>query len=356
LLEPHQAKAIADQLDEGAIERVISAYEDMRTVPKPVLLQIIAGFVTEVRCQNPRVRGGTRQAALLAEAIQPPPAKEGQEGEEKTAEANDQLGSIAPGADSAAIWAYFESMEPALVAKLIVNERASVIAAILHKLPDHQGGQIVTALPEEKAIAVISQMARGAPVSRKTLDAITESLRQQANQVDEDALDTDDDQNNFSHLTAILNRCPLSRQTAVLTPLRDIAAEETKEIEKGLIRFGTLSRILPRSAAPILFREMDETDLYTAIRFGAGQAQETVDFLYANISQRLAEQIREKIDAFPMPDEETGEDAQTKVMSQLLAWEKEGRYTFEEPKEDTEIENEPETDSTNEIADLSEED
>ncbi|MEM6650840.1 MAG: hypothetical protein AAF603_11390, partial [Pseudomonadota bacterium] len=43
LLEPHQAKAIADQLDEGAIDRVISAYEDMRTVPKPVLLQIIAG-------------------------------------------------------------------------------------------------------------------------------------------------------------------------------------------------------------------------------------------------------------------------------------------------------------------------
>ncbi len=322
LLDPPQAKALAETLDAGAVDRVIAAYEDMRSVPKPVLLQIIAGFVAELRSKSPKVRGGRRGAAALAEAILDPAADANDEGEQETS-----LGSVAPGADPEAIWAYLEQMEPVLLSRMISNERPAVIAAILARVPEDKGGQIVTNLPETKAAAVVTQMAQGAPVSQMTLDAITESLRRRASSAGSgDHAEEDNDA--LPRLTAILNRCPMSRQEAVLAPLRETAEEHAMAVEQGLIRFPNLGNLMPRNVAPMLFREIEETVLHTAVRFGAENATETVDFLYANISQRLAEQIRERIDANPMPSEEDGESAQAEVISTLLEWEKEGRFAF----------------------------
>ena len=323
LLEPDQARSLADRLEPNAIERVIDAYERMRTVPKATLLKTIASFVVDVRAKGPRVRGGTKEAAALASAILP----EAEQPDFEPIEMNMASGSLAPGADAEAVWNYLKSMQPAEIARLVANERPSVIAAVIANLPDPHGAGIITSLPEEKAAAVVAQMAQGSPVNAATLDAITESLRVQVSESDGD--ETAGDENEaLPRLTAILNRCPLSRQKAVLDPLRAIAAEHAEAVENGLIRFEKLGQILPRNAAPILFREVDESLLNTAIRYSMETAPDAVEYLYSNISQRLAEQIRERIAAQKLPDQEEGEAAQAEMLAQLLEWSEDGRFTI----------------------------
>ncbi|WOI52933.1 FliG C-terminal domain-containing protein [Parvularcula sp. LCG005] len=328
LLEPEQAKSLTEHYSSATIDRIIASYERMRNVPKPVLLQTIASFITEVRSKSPKVYGGASEAARLAEAIARADAESSEMAAGTGLDGREEGGSLSEGATAEQVFHYLESMDPAILARLLSHERASVVAAIIGRLSEDLGGKLMSALSNEKAIAVTAQIAQGAPVAKSVMDAITESLRRHASTAEEGDVSTDQ-YDPLPRLTAILNRCPASRQQTVLDPLRAQAAEHAEAIEQGLLRFGTLHERLPRNAAPILFREMEEATLHIAVRFGTENAKETVEFLYGNISQRLAEQIRERINALPMPSEAEGEAAQAEVIATLLSWAEEGRFTMQ---------------------------
>jgi flagellar motor switch protein FliG len=328
LLETDQARAIAEQLDEGAVDRIIEAYERLRTVPKPALLKIIAGFVTEVRSPHPRVRGGARKAAALAEALAPPELEPIPMATAMIDMPGTSGGSLAEGADPDAVWQFVKGMDATELAGLLAGERPAVTAAVLARLDADKAGPVMAALPPAAAIAVTRQMAQGGPVSATTMAAIAETLRREVVRKEE-TTDREEVPDALPHLTAILNRCPLSRQVLVLDPLREDANEHVEAVEQGLLRFPRLQDVLPRTAVPLLFREMPEAELDPAIRFGAQNAAEAVDYLYGNISQRLAQQIRERIEARPMPDEAEGERAQTAVIATILKWADEERFALD---------------------------
>ncbi len=69
LLEPEKARAVVEHWPQPAVDRVVVAYEGMGTLPKPVVLEVIAAFVSEVADPRPSVRGGQRHAAALAAAM-----------------------------------------------------------------------------------------------------------------------------------------------------------------------------------------------------------------------------------------------------------------------------------------------
>ena len=66
------------------------------------------------------------------------------------------------------------------------------------------------------------------------------------------------------------------------------------------------------------------------LRYGAAANPEATDYLFSNISQRLAEQIRERVAATPMPDEADGEAAQAALIGELLGWAEAGRFALSE--------------------------
>lgn len=322
LLEPPQAREIADHIDSESLPHIISAYEQMRSVKKPILLETIANFVAEMRSKAPRVYGGPKRAAELADTIM----------EQDVMPIGIDLSDISGGEaveelDTSAIWSQLAEMKPGDLARLMSRERPSVIAAILARVPEDIGGAVMGALPEEIAIAVTAQMAKSGPLSALAMEAITETLRIRT-QEQEDGVVDDGEFDPVPRLSAILNRCAVSRQRAVLEDLRAENPEQADAVEKRLVRFETLVELLPRNAAPMIFREVDDSTLNTALRYGVQNAPESTEYLYANISQRLAEQIRERVEATPMPSDEDGEKAQTEIVSRILWWTGEGRFTL----------------------------
>ena len=321
LLEPGEARALAERLEPGMIDRVITAYEAMGSLPKPVVLEVIARFVAEMASPHPSVRGGMRRAEALASALMPDAAP----GEAANDDAP-RLSSIAEGAEPDAVWAHVEGMTPDRLAGLLAEERVAVIAAATVRLPDAKGGALLAALPEDTAVAVARQLAGGARVSPPTLDAIAESLRVRAASGGE----TEAAPDGTAHLTSLLNRCPYGRQEAVLARLREADEALAGRVEAGLLRFASLAERLPRAAVPMLFREADQAVLDRALRYGAAANPEATDYLFSNISQRLAEQIRERVAATPMPDEADGEAAQAALIGELLGWAEAGRFALSE--------------------------
>ncbi|WP_162178354.1 FliG C-terminal domain-containing protein [Parvularcula oceani] len=317
LLEPDMARSLAEELEYGGVDRVVTAFENMGTLPRPVILQVIASFVADLRNPNPFVRGGQRQAQALAERLVPAPEIDFDSIVQPVAF------GIGEGASPEAVWSYVAEMPPEDLAATLADERPAVIAIVLTRLPEAKGAALLNALREPLAVAAVRHIASGRSVSGETLDAIAESLRVRASAPDQ-AQGTD----GSATLTALLNRCPLSRQEAVLAPLRESAAETAERVEAALLRFDTLADKLPRTAAPILFREAEQRVLDTALRYGAEASPEATNFLYSNISQRLAEQIRERVASLPMPSEEEGERAQAELIATLLEWAEDGRFSI----------------------------
>ena len=318
LMEPERARAMAADWTPSEIDRVVAAYEAMGTLPRPVVLEVVAGFVTELASPNPSVRGGHKQASALAAAIMPT-------AEEATPE-EAEAGDIGEGATPEAVWAHAAGLAPGALARLVGGERAAVIAAVVGKLGEAKGAGLLAALDEPQAVAAAMHLAGAPRLAAGTIDAIAEALRGQA--AGGGAAPPAED--GSAALTALLNRCPQARQEAVLTPLRTAKPEVAAKVEVGLLRFGTLAARLPRTAAPALFREADQETLDTALRHGAAAQPEATEWLYANISQRLAEQIRERVAERPEPSEEAGEAAQAAIIGTLLGWAEEGRFALKD--------------------------
>ena len=317
LMDPDQARTVAADWSPAEVDRVVAAYEAMGALPRPVVLEVLAGFVAELASPNPAVRGGHRQASALAAAIMPEA--------EDPPDGAPQEGGIGEDASPEAVWAYAGGLAPEALARLIADERPAVAAAVLTRLGEAKGAALMAALDEPLAVAAALRLADAPALAPGTMDAIAEALRGQAADGGAEAPTPED---GAAGLTALLNRCPHARQEAVLVPLRERAPEVADKVEAGLVRFGTLAERLPRTAAPALFREADQDTLDTALRYGAEAQPEATEYLYANISQRLAEQIRERVAERPMPDAEAGEAAQAAIIGTLLGWAEEGRFAM----------------------------
>jgi flagellar motor switch protein FliG len=78
----------------------------------------------------------------------------------------------------------------------------------------------------------------------------------------------------------------------------------------------------------MIFREVDRKVLDPAMKHALNVHTETAEFLFASISQRLAEQIRERIEEHPPISADEGEDAQAELLSTLIDWSEEERFAF----------------------------
>ncbi|MEM0928078.1 MAG: FliG C-terminal domain-containing protein [Pseudomonadota bacterium] len=321
LLDPDNARSLAEGFDDGAAERAIEAFESLRVVDKRALLETIASFVSAVQDEVPVVAGGARRAERLAEALAPQTFEMMEAPPELM-----QSGSIDEGADADAVWEYVRALDPTQLAALIGGERPAVIAAVIQRLDRKSGSAVLGQLEQDTAVMVVKQVMGGRQPAPRTYEAIAESLRRNAEGRLSVATEPEGDPS--EQLAEIFNCLPAAQQDAILEPLRAELPEETKRVEERLMRFGLLHERLPKTFVPTIFREAPQDVLDRSLKHGLEHQQEAADFLLGSISQRLAEQIRERIDEMRKISKTEGETAQTELIGLLFAWAEEGRFEF----------------------------
>ena len=327
LLDPDNARSLAKGFDNGAAERAIGAFESLRIVDKRALLETIAAFVAAIKDEVPVVAGGARRAEQLAEALSPPPAEILETPPELTED-----GSIAEGADADAVWAYVRKLEPTQLAALISAERPAVIAAVIQRLDRKSGSAVLGQLEQGTAVQVVKQVMGGRQPAPRTYEAIAESLRRSAG--GRLAVSTEPAGDPSAQLAEMFNCLPAAQQDAILEPLRQDIPEEIKLVEERLLRFAILHERLPKTFVPTIFREAPQDVLDKALKHGLEHHTEAAEFLLGSISQRLAEQIRERIEDMRKISQEEGETAQTELLGMLLGWAEDDRFAFKDPEDE----------------------
>lgn len=227
-------------------------------------------------------------------------------------------------------WIRIEAMDNAQLLAAIQSEAFEVGAVILSKLPTARAAELLGMLPGERARRLAHAIAETSRISPENVRRIGLALVQDIETRPRPAFEVSP----VERVGAILNYARAAIRDEVLEGLEQEDAEFAAAVKKAIFTFNDIpDRIDPRDI-PKLVKECDGKVLTTALAaaMAAGEAGEAAaEFLLANMSQRMASQLRDDAGDLGTVKDEDGEEAMGQVIATLREMEGRGEITMLTP-------------------------
>ncbi|AWD20396.1 flagellar motor switch protein FliG [Fuscovulum blasticum] len=215
---------------------------------------------------------------------------------------------------------------------VIEDEAVEVAAVILSKLPVPRAAEILGRLPGEKARRIAYAVSLTGNTDPETVRRIGLAVLGQMDSQPPRAFDRDP----VERVGAILNISAAATREAVLQGLEDADAGFAEQVRRAIFTWPHVpARISPRDI-PKIIRIVDQAQLVTAIAFAQGRPEfeATGEFILANISQRMAQGIREEVATRGRIKEKDGEEAMNAIIGAIRTLEASGEVVMIQPEED----------------------
>lgn len=316
LLGKDAAKPLMDSIGEKHMRSFVKAMESINLVPRPVLLATVADFITDMNSRNGSFRGGQQKARELAENLL--------DTERANRLFNTAPVSIVADTDSSKVWEKLALESSADIAVYLNSQRPEVVNIILSNLSPAKAGEILGELADDMADAGGYLMSEGSPADADTLAAIAEVIEI------EFLTESGGDENSeaASFMSDVMGVLPRQRRDRLMEVIEKNNPEQAARIRRGLLTFEDLPVRLPKTAIPIIFRDMDNKQLLLALKAGEDAEPMTTGFLYGNISQRMADQFKDDVKSLPAMTEKEGEAAVVSLMAFISGLEKSGTIAY----------------------------
>lgn len=217
-------------------------------------------------------------------------------------------------------WDRIANMSPALLSALARTEAVEIAAVMFSKLPVPRAAEVFGLLDTELARQIAYAMSLTGGISTAALRRIGAALIQAADAVPQPPLEGQAGEK----VGAILNSSPSSMRDSVLDGLDQEDADFAGEVRKTIFTWAHIpARIDPRDIARIT-REVENPVLIKALAGARGKDQATVDFLLGGISSRLAESMREEMEALGKVSIKDTEEAMDQVVAAIRRMEASG--------------------------------
>ena len=175
----------------------------------------------------------------------------------------------------------------------LAQESAEVAAVMLSKLPVPKAAELLGKLPGDKARRVAYAVSITGNVDPETVRRIGLSLAAQLDNLPARAFDSGP----VERVGAILNISPALTREDVLEGLELEDAEFAEQVRRAIFTFVHIpKRVLARDV-PKVARIVDQPVLVAALAAAAGhpEREATAEFILGNMSQRLAQSLREEM-------------------------------------------------------------
>lgn len=207
-------------------------------------------------------------------------------------------------------------IEPRMVASLLQHEHPQTIALVLSTQTPEHTSKIIDFLPEHRKADLVYRMASIGKVSPEVINLIEESLRREIGMV----ANRDQQQvGGLDKVVEILGRMKGTEQL-IINRIADVDQEMAEAIKKRMFTFEDLIYLDDRSMQSVM-REMENETLTLALKTASDPLK---DKIYANISQRAAEMIKDDLEALGPVRLSEVEGAQLEAVSVALRLEEEG--------------------------------
>ncbi len=319
LLGAEHARPIVEALEDRHLRSFVTAMQTIKFIARPILLATIAEFISSLQENENGLHGGEKQARELAETLL------------STDRAKRVFGGgVDTSGDNDNIWETLKQEKTLQLAGYLNTQRPELTSFVLSKMDSVKAGELLAELSDTMAEAAASHMSGSTQYGADIEKAITELLRIEFLEKKQ----TDDGSKTASFMADIMGVLPKARRNRLMDIISKSNPDTAEKIRKGLLTFEDLPKRLPKTAVPLIFRDMDAKDLLSALKAGSAAEPETTEFLYANISQRMAEQYKEQVEAHSSQSEKEADSAIIALMSFISRQEKSGTIAYihiEEP-------------------------
>lgn len=301
-----------EELPEELQARLTHQMGSMRTVDRDTLAAVVDEFVEELEKIGLTFKGG------IAGALD---ALEGKISRQTAARLRKEAGVRAAGDP----WARLRDMGPDSLLAVLQNECVEIAAVLLSKLDIPLAAALLGRLPGPQARRITYAVSQTAGVSPDAVDRIGLSLAAQFDTRKELAFASGP----VERVGAILNSSTTYTRDDVLTGLDETDQGFANAVRKAIFTFSNIpSRIAPRDV-PRILREVDMKQLVIAIA-GAEDAgfAKSRDFIYENMSGRMADQLREDVEELGAVKPAVAEEAMSAIVTAIRALERNGDILF----------------------------
>ena len=298
-----QLRDLPDDLQSALTEEIAA----MRAVDRVTLRAVVEEFCGLIDSLGLGLGGGLDDALKLLD---------GQLSDSAAARLRQRAGSgVAPDP-----WERIAAVDADRLLPILDSESVEVGAVILSKLAVPKAADLLGRIPGDRARRLAYAVSLTSAVDPETVHRIGQALVSQLDAVVPVAFDTGP----VERVGAILNFSPAATRDDVLTGLDETDASFAGQVRKAIFTFTHIpERIDPRDI-PKIVRGVDQPILVTALAAAKGADAATVDFILANISQRLAGSLRDEIEAAGTVKDKDGEAAQGAVVMAIRTLEAAG--------------------------------
>lgn len=330
------AKPIAERLDDAALARISAALDLVAKMPREELSSIVVDVIGEMRSDSQLFPGGRAKVRNAIKSISearlanPSSAAGGAVGTQ--APTAQEAGELAPATEPAAqtsdqIWKQIAERKPEQIAEYLNGLTPNLISIVLAKLDTTLVSELLIHLDDAKTERVLGYMVEGKEPDQEILEIVTEMIATEFLKAEVE--EEEEDASHLSSIGEVLSLIPPEKRDRMVAFLKEKHEGKLNGIQKSLFTIEGLPDRLPRNSISVIIREMDAKDAVRLISTLTGPYAPVAEFLLANISSRLADQMKEDAEALGTLSPEETETVQREFLTHIMTLKRDGKVEME---------------------------
>lgn len=286
----------------------------MRLIDRTTVAEVIREFSEELEQVGLSFPGGVEAALALMD---------GQISQTAASRLRRLVGASSKGDP----WDRINALPDEQLLAVLLDESAEVAAVMLSKLPVPKAAELLGKLPGDRARRVAYAVSMTANVEPETVRRIGHSLAAQIDAVPPKAFDAGP----VERVGAILNVSGAATREDVLRGLEEADRGFADLVRKAIFTFEHIPKRLSARDVPKVVRLVDQPRLVTALAAAQSNAEMAlvVDHFLANMSQRMAQGLREEMASRGTPREKEADEAMNAVIAAIRELEASGELVLE---------------------------
>ena len=320
LLGEEAARPIMQHLDDDALGKVNNELDSVSLLPRVTLVNIIADFLNLLEATSTPLVAGRGQAQSVADSIfagrhQPQDIIEGGEAPEDDLRHNSD------------VWTRFSAQPIDQISDYMNGLTANLIAIIMAQLPVDIASNIAEGLQEEKLTESMGYMVEAKALHPEIQIVVERMVEMEFLNREQEVIS--EEGGHLEEVGELLSLIPGQRRENVVSFLRERHAEKLETLERSVLTIEDLPVLLPRSAVPVIFRSMERETQLLFLSTLTGALSPVAEFMFANISSRLAEQLKDDLSSVGDLAPEKIESVQRGFLKQVMELKRAGEVILQ---------------------------
>ncbi len=315
-LGPEAAGPIIERIEDKHLRSFARAYAHLQSIPKEVLQGVVQEFVGHLGTDNNDIKGGYEETReLLSQFI----------GSDDITRLMDDID--VPGGQT--VWEKLERTPDDAFAKYLEKQSPQLVAVVLSKISTEQASRILDLFDEGLSRQVILRLSKPIQAKREALKVLSDTLDRDFLSPLRRSVKTRDP---GEMIGAMMNNIGSEKRESLLGFISDSVPSILTGVRKSMLTFQDIPDRVPGNAISMVIKELETADFLQAVKFGKQNAPSSVEFIFKNISQRMAKQYEEQLEDLKKVSIEDAEKAQAMFMVAVRKLANAGDITLIDPE------------------------